>query len=219
MIRQFKLGIKLMRYTFGIKLCVGCATLFFIIGMLLSFISAKHSIISSGGFFLVMTGMWVMQLFLSLVSARMIQASPWNRPLQTSMPALMSFFGFAAAYVVIILIKLPQLSKVSAETLQSISAELVLDALLTVVIMIYCGTAYKFFITSTVVFFFLFIGLSGVYGVLLFPTVSGLSFGAAAVIGGVCLIVGAFLQYGLSVLSYKYPLSKKAQLRSLQKYM
>lgn len=219
MIRQFKLGIRLMRYAFGVKLCAGFAILFFLMGILMSFVSAKYGIMASAGLFLIMPGMWLLQLLFSLVSAGMVQASPWNRSLQTSIQTLVGFVGFAASYVVIILLKLPMLSGASTEMRQSIAAELLLDALLAVVVMIYFGTANKFFVTSTVVFLVLFLGLTSVYGMLLFPAASGLSFGAAAAIGGVCLIVGAFLQYGLSVLVYKYPPSKKAQLRSLQKYM
>lgn len=220
MIRQFKLGIRLMRYAFGVKMCAGFAILFFLLGILLSFISARYGIVSSGGgLFLIMPGMWLLQLLFSLVSAGMVQASPWSRPLQTSIQILVGFVGFAASYVVIILLKLPLLPGASEEMRQSIVAELLLDALLAVVVMIYFGTANKFFVTSTVVFVVLFLGLTSVYAMLLFPAASRLSFGAAAAIGGACLIVGAFLQYGLLVLVYKYPPSKKAQLRSLQKYM
>lgn len=219
MIRQFKLGIKLIRYTFGIKTCLGCAAVFLVLGIVLSFVSMNIGVMPTGSFFLAVTGMWITQMFCSLYVSGMIKASPWNKAIQTVMPTFLSFLGFAASYLLIILLKLPLLSAASIEMRQSMSAELVLDAWLMAIIMIYSGTAYKFFITSTLLFFVFFVGMSAVYGGILFWLVSRLPFGAAAVIGGLCLIVGAFLQYGLSVLVYKYPLSKRAQLRSLQKYM
>lgn len=219
MIRQFKLGIKLIRYTFGIKMCLGCAAVFLVFGIVLSFVSMNIGVMPTGSFFLAVTGVWITQMFCSLYVSGMIKASPYNKAIQTVMPTFLSFLGLAASYLLIILLKLPLLSAASIETRQSMSAELVLDALLMAIIMIYFGTAYKFFIASTLLFFVCFVGMSAVYGGILFWSVSRLPFGAAAAIGGVCLIAGAFLQYGLSVLVYKYPLSKKAQLRSLQKYM
>ena len=219
MIRQMKLSIKLMRYTFGIKVCVVCEVLFFVAGILLSFISVKARTPSMGGFFMILTGLWLSQLFLSLGSARMVQASPWNKPIQTTMGMFISFLGFAASYVVIILLKLPYLATASAGMLQNMSAEFLLDALLTMIMMLYCGAAYKYLITSTIIFFLAYLGVNTFYGFLLYPAAEKLSFGAAAGIGGLMLIVGAALQYGLSVLTYKAPISKRAQLRSLQKYM
>lgn len=90
---------------------------------------------------------------------------------------------------------------------------------LMLIFMVYVGGAFKCFVVSVVVMCvgtptLLFRG----YGILrtLRPNIS---LGAAIVTGLAEILLGSCLQYLLSLLIYRQPVSKAAQMRQLQKYM
>lgn len=217
MIKQIKMSIKLLRYTFGMKMCIGLGVVFLLCGVAMSLMPEELGL--SGSFFLIATAMWATQLFYSLSVSSLVQSSPYKKATQTSMPAIISFISFLGSYAVILLLKLPRLQAADAETQQYMAADLISSGLLIIVIMIYTGIAYKFFVAATVLFFVTFMGTVFFERAYMVFVLAMPSVGTAAVIGLLEIVVGAFLQYGMSLLVYKYPMAKRAQIRSLQKQM
>lgn len=219
MIEQIKMGMRMLRYAFGIKICVVCMVLFFILGIVFLYLPTQIAG-SFGGLMVVLGAMWVQQLIFSLPAANMVQASPWKKALQTSIPALLGLLGSLLLYVVVTLISALQLLGADEAGRQIVANGLLIDGIYIFLLLVYSGVAYKWFIAATVGFFVAFYTVTGVFNVMsAVGSLPELSFAAAAGIGGLCMIVGALAEYGLSLLFYKAPLSKRAQMRGLQKYM
>lgn len=219
MIKQFKMSVKLVRYAFGIKQGIGFGILFTIIGVLCSVLPSEIGAI--GEFFLMMIGLWVTQVFYSLGVSNLIQTSKWKKAVETSMPAILSLAGYIIAYIVCFLLKIPRLLEGEEQELMNISAELIAAGFIAFFIMAYSGIAYKLFVVGTILFAGSFIGMGTISGIarVFGWTLSIPSVGAAVLIGFAEIVAGALVQYGLSCLLYKYPLSKHAQLRGLAKIM
>ena len=121
MIKQIKMSIKLLRYTFGMKMCIGLGVVFLLCGVAMSLMPEELGL--SGSFFLIATAMWATQLFYSLSVSSLVQSSPYKKAAQTSMPAIISFLSFLGSYAVILLLKLPRLQTANAETQQYMAAD------------------------------------------------------------------------------------------------
>lgn len=214
MIKQLKLGFSMMRYTYGMKMCVIIAG----ICLLFGFAAELFQVGITGALLFIVGGIWAIQLISSLGVSSMIKTSKYAKAIETAIPAWINFAIYFVCYVVVIACKLPRLFGASEEIIEHMVNELLVYGIAAVVIMVFCGIAYKLFVISTIAIFVVCFGVNLLVGSSCLPDIK-VSFGAAAVIGFVCLVVGALLQYGVSVLLYRVPLSKNAQLRGLQKYM
>lgn len=209
----------MLGYTFGIRQSVVFMVLFTVFGIVTCL--RKGNLGSMGGFFIILMGMWPVQLIQSLPGSQMVQASPWKKALQTWVPAMMGLVCFVAGYLIVLLLRLPGSASADAAELSRMSGELLLVGASTFLMMLYCGAAYKFMVVSTVLFLVLYLGGTMAYNIIfvIFERPLSISLQAAAVIGLLEIVAGAFAQYGISLLLYKYPVSKHAQFRQLQKYM
>ena len=213
MIEQLKLGFKMMRYTFGIKMCVIIGAIFLVLGLAMECLPPGMSM--GGGAFVMVCGMWPAQLIYSLAVSNMVKTSKYAKAMETSVPTSVCFVPFVLCYIVIILFKLPRLSGATEEMLGCMSAELIVCACIAAGLMVFCGIAFKLFTLSVIIVFVLCCSS----GILLDVFSVSMPFGMAVIIGFAILVAGALLQYVLSCLLYKIPLAKGAQLRGLQKYM
>ena len=148
-----------------------------------------------------------------------IQTSPWKRELQTSGVAIVSFFSFLFFYLIdAVLLLLFEQQKVNM-----IGTKLVIDGIIILFFMIYCGFAYKFFIVSTILFLVSYFGMSFVQrinvGNNIYTWLNSISLVQGAIIGGILIVLGGLVQYAVSCLVYKCPFDKNSQLRGLQKFM
>ena len=203
MIKQLKMGMKMLRYAFGIKSSLGLGGVLFVLGILF------HGTDGIGSYLILTGGLWIVQLLYSLPVSGMIQTSPWKRELQTSGVAIVSFFSFLFFYLIdAVLLLLFEQQKVNM-----IGPCLVIDGIIIFFIMIYCGFAYKFFMVSTILF------LVSYFGNHIYTWLNSISLVQGAVIGFALIVLGALVQYAASCLVYKCPLDKNGQLRGLQKFM
>lgn len=218
MIKQLKLGFQMLRYTFGIKTCAIMGGIFLLVGILVEVMGQSVNV--TGTLFISITGMWPVQLVYSLGVSDLVRSSKWAKAMETSIPTLVGFVSFLAAYLLAFCLKLPHLSIASEEAMEIMVAEMILAGTVALMLMVYCGIAYKFFIIATILFFVVF-GFGGFNApfMLVEKMHLSLTFGQAALFGFLEILVGALLQYGISCLVYKQPLSKKAQMRGLQKCM
>lgn len=213
MIKQLKMGMKMLRYAFGIKSSLGLGGVLFVLGILF------HGTDGIGSYLILTGGLWIVQLLYSLPVSGMIQTSPWKRELQTSGVAIVSFFSFLFFYLIdAVLLLLFEQQKVNM-----IGPCLVIDGIIIFFIMIYCGFAYKFFMVSTILFLVSYFGMSFVQRIKvsnhIYTWLNSISLVQGAVIGFALIVLGALVQYAASCLVYKCPLDKNGQLRGLQKFM
>ena len=214
MIKQIKTGLRLLPYTYGIvpnlALCGG-------IGLLGLFVSLYGDFSEIGIYFLMAVGMFPIQMLYSLGVSDMVQTSSWKKPIQTSMSVMLTFGGMGVAYLISFLINLTRLSNHAEK--EPLAARLMLiGGIIALIIMLYMGFAMKYFVAALILF------IATIYGgaiALNFFSVEGvaLSFSASTVIGFACLVLGALLQYGVTLLVYRKPIAKRSQLPGLEKLM
>lgn len=219
MTEQIKMGMKLLRYTFGIKTCLVSMVLFLGLGILCACLPVRIMGRMSG-FFILLVSLWVVQMLSSLNVSYMVQASPWKRALQTSVPALLSFVCSLILYLFVVLISVLKLRGAALDERQILVEGVLMNGILAFLLLVYSGVAYKYFRIATVVFSVTVYALMCVFEFI--PNTGkglNLSFMGAVGIGILCIIAGALAEYGLSLLFYKVPVSKGAQMHGLQKYM
>ncbi len=225
MVNDLKLAVKSLNYAYNLKVTVtvGMVVVLLCI-MILIFGNPEAHFYFYGIYFLVVVGIFPVQLLYSLNASNMVQASSVRKRMQTSAPAALIFASMAAGYLVAALILgvrvllRPQMGADAGRLLLSAVAFMV-------AIMLYTAIAYKYFIFATMCFVFTFVGLLNVGGsrvVGLFLSRLGgveIPYLFAFLLGLAAIAAGAALNYLISLLVYKVPVSKKAQTASLRKEM
>lgn len=211
MINDIKLGIRLLRYGYGIKMnlvllivCTAADVLFF--ALELAGITTPLD-----GYLLLACAMVPVQILFSLNAVDIVLASPVRKKLQTSVPAVMSLCATLAAYLIIVLKKAVIILIHPDKTAQS-AVMLSFLAFLAAVIMVFTGVLYKSFPAFLVMCFSLSGFVSFFMMSLLRSDFLGEDMGAlvrGALIGAVLILAGGALEYVLSILFYKKPVSKK----------
>lgn len=221
MMKDFKTGLRLMRYGYGLKSSILLMLVFLGIGVLMAVTGSSftHKRGWMESFFILITALWPIQLLNSMGVSKMLLSSVWKKKLETTIPVAVNVAFQLLLYLLVLGLKAMQLG-LGWRRAEEITYELLLDAFLILLIMVYTAIAYKLFILSTVLFMIAFFG---------FTTVSSLLFSAdfyleiplwaAAGSGFLAILIGAVLEYAVSCLCYRLPFSKMAQMAGLRKYL
>ena len=217
MINDMKLGIRLLRYGYGIKMnlvllivCTAADVLFFVLE-LAGITSSLGGFMLLDGYLLLACAMIPVQILFSLNAVDIVLASPVRKKLQTSVPAVMSLCATLAVYLIIVLKKAVIVLIHPDKTAQG-AVGLAFLAFLAALIMVFTGVLYKSFAAFVVLCFSLSGFISFFMMSLLRSDFLGEDMGALArgtLIGAVLILAGAALEYALSILFYKKPVSKK----------
>lgn len=216
MIKKIKLGFRMMRYCFGLKSCLIGMILFFAVGLLMHLVPAADLAIPN--FFLMLVIIWPSQLIYSLSVSDMIGTSPKKKEMQTMIPALVCGSFAVAIYLLMSVLAFGHRNEGTAKS------GLLIGALCACTILLYASAAYKFFIGSTIVFFIIYGGIGRIQFLRLASEsvqnfFDALPYEAAVGIGLLMILAGVLAEYAISVLIYRFPLTKRAQMRGLQKTM
>lgn len=209
MINDMKLGIKLLRYAYGIKTNVGLLVGCVVIDMVL-FILELMGIRLLDGYFLLVMGVVPVQLVFSLNMANIMLSSPIRKKMQISIPTVLNWYSMMGVYLILILKKLI-IVLVYPDSMERVCTQLFFLAFLAALMIFFTGVLYKYFL-----FALLFVMmLSGATQFILHDVVHWELFGqgifslvCVALIGFVLITAGAVLGYGLLFLLYKVPVSK-----------
>lgn len=210
MINDMKLGIRLLRYGFGIKtnlvLLIVCTA-----ADLLCFALELAGITTPLDGFMLLACVIPVQILFTLNVVDIVLTSPARKKLQTSVPAVMTLCTTLAAYLIVVLKEAVIVLIHPDKTAQS-AMRLVFLGVLVAVIMAFTGVMYKSFPALLVMHF----SLSGFISFFMMPILRSDFLGEdrgslvrAARIGVVLILAGGALEYALSVLFYKKPVSKK----------
>ena len=221
MIHNWKLGIKLLRYAHGIKmtLIIGIAILLLNIPVIIAGILSDNLIM--GGYMLMSVSMLPTQLLYSLSASNMVLTTAYRKKLQTSVPAALTCGNMMLMYLIsALLYGIVALGQ--GKLLDNAGEQMLMIALMMDLVMAYTGIAYKYFAAATLCLclslpFMLTTALPATGGLGNLFGQGGFSFVSAVLIGLVMLVAGGLLQYLLSRLCYRTPLSKMAQAAPLRK--
>ena len=215
MIKNYKLGLKLLKYSYGIKQCVLIALLFFVIGLLLFMVNSSGFL---GPLYLGMSAIYITQLLNTLNISSLVQSSSRKKALQTSIPVLVGLPVYLLAYGLTVVVEMLLLHTGKTQV-QDIVGTLILVGLMEMWLLAYCGLAYKWFYASVIMFFGAALFVPSFQYLMEEMVLPHVSLWEAAVIGLMEILTGGCLQYLISRLTYRLPIARAAQMRTLQKYM
>lgn len=220
MINDLKLGIQMLRYTYGKTGAIVGMAVCGIMGFIFYLLEEDGFF---GGFFLILTSMWVVQMLYSLSVSNMVLASPLRKKMQVSVPAILNCAGMAVTYTVLLLIEAVRVI-LHPERIAVICNGLVSLVLVMIVLMVYMAFVYKYFVVSTLIFyvayFSCYIGRGWISTLNLWNFDHGNGIGnfvIAVLIGYAAIAVGGYLQYIASLLICRKPMSKISQPAALRK--
>jgi hypothetical protein len=209
MFNQIKLGIKLWKYAISAKSQIVCAIIFFLLGAVLEIGDQGTGVI--GGYYIVLSSMFITQLIVSVDFSTMVQASPYKKKLQTSIPVLVSTPVMLVTYTFLALLRVYffQASSEDESRLEIKSGLLVIGVLLWLS-SIYMGICYKYFLAAMVGLCVVIMPIASIGTNLDTGFVEHIPMAAIVAAGYVLILLGQFLAYLLSRLAYRKDLSKYA---------
>lgn len=226
MISDLKLGFKILRYAHALKSTSILAVIIVVFGLawcVLNVVSPAAAGGIPGGYFLMLTGLFMVQLLYSVNMSNLVQASPAKKRLQTSVPAVLSTFCMLAGYLLTVLTAGITVC-IRPEKVGIVCGQIIFTVVIMSVVMLYMAVCYKYFVTATV----MFVGIFAVcYSYLACEKGWNISFAGnswfifvlTAAVGLAAILVCGVLQYFLSLAVYKAPMSKRAQMASLRRQL
>lgn len=215
MVKKFKFGMKLIKYCSGIWQCMFLALLFFVVGSLLFMLNMPGYL---PPVYLGISNLYLIQLLQTLNTSSLVRCSPKGKALQTSVPVIVGVSSLLLIYGLTVVIELLLLKNGLTRTEDVVSA-LVIAGLFEMLILAYCGMAFKWFLVSLFLFLvcvFSFIPMQYLFNERVAPYIP---LWGAVVIGALEIMLGGCLSFALSLMIYREPMSKAAQMQSLRKYM
>lgn len=229
MIKQLKMGIKLLPYCHGVVVNSISAVIMLAVGMWIEIHPVRlavprtefNAMQNIGGFMILIAAMWPLQMLISLNVPGMIAASPWKKRIQTSVFALVSGACYLVAYLLVVAIKLFKYSGGSIDY-DMLVVELLGFPFSILLLNVYMAFALKYFVASTIVFctvISITMNLHGVFYYFGWFSVENITVPMAIGVGLFSILLGMALDYIVTWLLYKKPVSKYSQINSLKKKM
>ena len=229
MIKDLKMGIKMMHYCHNKKGNIAICIFFTILGIATliveSLVDGLFDVGLVGGYFMMCAGLFPEQAIYQMSVSNLVLASPARKKMQTVIPVLIGGTSMLVMYLIIILITGIEVLA-NAEVVYRVCNNLIVVSFIMLIMMLYMVMAYKYFVVSVfafaIAYSFLYGGHNYIFVRVLSLGIFGNNLGSfvlAAVIGLAVLIIAGFLAYLLSLLVYRTPISKMSMTAALRKEM
>jgi hypothetical protein len=164
-----------------------------------------------GGYYIVLSSVFIIQLIVSVDFSTMVQASPYKKKLQTSIPVLVSTPVMFVMYTLLVLLDLYffQAATEDESRLEIKSGLLVIGVLLWLS-SIYMGICFKYFLAAMIGLCVVIAPIASIGTHLDTGFVDHIPMAAIVAAGYVLILLGQFLAYLISRLAYRKDLSKYA---------
>lgn len=208
MLKEIKLGFKLLKYGYKVKMNVVTLILFLAIGVFSEVMAKGTSLV--GGVYFMIGGMFAYQMVMSMDVSQMIQSTAMKKKLQIYIPAMVSFIIYIVIFTFLVIEKVILIQNHAAKPSELVNTLLWVEMIMASVY-IFVSICYKFFVLGFIVF--MAIDMSMFMGLLtsgIMAAMEKLSFGATIVMGYAIIILGTLLVVGVGTLLYKKPLSEFA---------
>ena len=222
MIENVKFVFALQKFGFQRRLQLGSMAIFYLIGVVIEL--ATHGTFWLGMFFMMMAPMYMVQVIYSMCMSTLVTASPYGKRIQTSIVSCGDLFFSLVSMTIIVIMKAVEVALYPQQKDALISVFVILSVMM-LVLHIYTAFVYKFYVLSIVLLFVIIWPLSFYMGYSVsdarfftLPTIP-VSFVGAVLIAYASTLLGVGLQYVLTKLIYRAPLSKYAQGAAMRKYL
>lgn len=203
MLKDIKLGFKLLRYGYKLKLNVIMLVFFTIFGIASEIFSKGTSII--GGVYFMMSGMFTFQLIMSMDVSELIQSTSLKKKLQIYIPVLASTVINLILFTIFVVERVVLIQMGVADKTQIIYTLFMLDVIL-LITYLYTSICYKYFVLGFILFMVAFMAAFMGFA----DTIAALGLPVIALFGYIAIFVGGALEILIGELLYKKPLSEFA---------
>jgi hypothetical protein len=203
MLKDIKLGFKLLRYGYKLKLNVIMLVFFAIFGIASEIFSKGTSII--GGVYFMMSGMFTFQLIMSMDVSELIQSTSLKKKLQIYIPVLASTVINLILFTVFVVERVVLIQMGVADKTQIIYTLFMLDVIL-LITYLYTSICYKYFVLGFILFMVAFMAAFMGFA----DTIAALGLPVIALFGYIAIFAGGALEILIGELLYKKPLSEFA---------
>ena len=206
MLKDIKLGFKLLRYGYKLKLNVIMLVFLAVIGIASDIMSKGTTII--GGIYFMMSGMFTFQLIMSMDVSELIQSTSLKKKLPIYIPVMSSTVINLVVFTFLVIERVILIQNSVADKKQLIFTLFTLD------VELYTSICYKYYVLGFIVFMVLFMGVFTVFSGAAFVPVSNavfkLGLPVVALLGYIAIFAGGALEILIGELLYKKPLSEFA---------
>lgn len=203
MLKDIKLGFKLLKYGYKLKLNVIMLVFFAIFGIASEIFSKGTSII--GGVYFMMSGMFTFQLIMSMDVSELIQSTSLKKKLQIYIPVLASTVINLILFTIFVVERVVLIQMGVADKTQIIYTLFMLDVIL-LITYLYTSICYKYFVLGFILFMVMFMAAFMGFA----DTIAALGLPVIALFGYIAIFVGGALEILIGELLYKKPLSEFA---------
>lgn len=207
----------MIKYGLSLKGNIVCMILILGVGVGVEILSRGDNFL--GAFYLMLTGLFPVQLITSVGLSTMVQTSKYKKKLQTLIPVMTGTVCWLIMYTIVVAIRMFFLYQNPEDSIELLGG-LIMIAAGVFLVMIFAGFSFKHFVISIL---FLVVTLVPVAGFYEFLTVvleyAALNFPVwPAVLGGyVLILLGGVLEYLITLGTYKTELSRYAFGSALKK--
>lgn len=200
---------KIVGYGAKIKTQFLLALIFLIIGIFIEI--ASQGTVSTGSFYIVLSGLFLYQMIVSSDISTLVQSSPYKKKIQCVYPMLAVMPWVFITLNIVLLIHYYYAKISDAEGLQVQCQTLVVLGFCIFIMLVYFGLAYKYFITATTIMvIFVMVLMFVTSAIFRDENAPVLTFAGCAALDYVCTIAGCFMCKLITELTYKKELSSYA---------
>lgn len=225
MINDIKLGIKIMRYGHGLVLNFILGVWFLVIGIAVIILSMSGSLINwSGGCFAIAAALIPIQIIFTMNTSNMVLSSPVRKKMQTVVPTVITCISTIVMYLAVDLLILAMVL-INPDRIPIACSLVALQIVFAVFFMIYIPICYKYMSAAIILGIIVWTCAMNLNLKMHMSDVNTFSFFNKGIssfllisaLGLPSIVAGGFLQYLLSLLFYKAPVSKYSQNIYLRK--
>lgn len=216
MIKELKKAFQLVQYGVSLKQQIIFCIIFVVIGVITEIFGRGSNLI--GGFYLVLSSMFLGQLIISVDASTLVQSSPYKRKIQVIYPYIAMTPWMLAVMTIVVFIHWHFAKNGDAECYATQSTVLLQIGIILFFTMIYMAFCYKYFIGATIGLFLI------IYPVIIltsnsklkFADFAGQSFSRSVILCYVLIITGIIISFFINKALYKKKFSPMAFGRALK---
>lgn len=226
MIKKIKIGFRLLKYQHNFKRNICYSIIFSILGICFCLDARMKSCIV-GMAFLGSAEICLFSTVTSLYCTELFMSSPKRRFLETKSYGMENALGNLIGFTICIGIKIfvmvflkiqPYRLLYIEEQAITVQEQIFLAGLVTIIVTIYTACAYKYFVSSAIIFcFLLFFGMSNLgnftFAISKWPVTT------TVFVTYLMVFIGCVIAYFLTCLCYKKKMSVLGQPADLRKYL
>ena len=199
--------LKLCKYSFKFKTNIAFLILFFAIGVINELVTSGTEYL--GGFYIVLTGIYMFQFIMSLSMSDMIQSSGIGRKIHLDVPVTLNVMLSIVLYTLLVAYRLC-MAHLHPEKAPRIATSLLMIDVMFFVLFIYTGFVYKYFLVTILIFAFTFAFVLTGSNILMRIPGLVITMPVAVIAGYAAIFFGAILQYIICRALVNIPISQRA---------